>query len=302
MITLQGTIDRVKSEIRVSNDGKATVSISGAARLADVTQQALSKQFTTYKGSKLTQTLTQSGFDTHNLEQFSTDGIPDVALFIILEYYAYDAGRYCTKLAKMCMRAFSAMGIRTWLQQSVNWVSPEEIKNQELKIANEAITLMRNVEQNYPGSYRYILEALSIRNDQTEALNTSLIANRLGLAFNKQIKAFEAIQDATSPDAFDELKEAYYKLAEQHAELLKIKTPQPRVEYVEKFVDRVVTQTEYKLDARTQKKLAKQEEKIEEQEKMIEDKDQKIAKLEDDVQFLLDQLNGRDKPKQLKGY
>jgi hypothetical protein len=96
MITLQETIDRVKSEIRVSNDGKATVSISGAARLADVTQQALSKQFTdtTYKGSKLTQTLTQSGFDTHNLEQFSTDGIPDVALSIILEYYAYDAGRY----------------------------------------------------------------------------------------------------------------------------------------------------------------------------------------------------------------
>jgi phage anti-repressor protein len=77
--------------------------------------------------------------------------------------------------------------------------------------------------------------------DQTPDLNASLVANRLGLAFNKQIKAFEAIQDATSPEAFDELKKAYYQLAVEHSELLKVKTAPPKVEYVDKihtqFVD-----------------------------------------------------------------
>jgi phage anti-repressor protein len=71
--------------------------------------------------------------------------------------------------------------------------------------------------------------------DQTPDLNASLVANRLGLAFNKQIKAFEAIQDATSPEAFDELKKAYYQLAVEHSELLKVKTAPPKVEYVDKI-------------------------------------------------------------------
>lgn len=266
---LEQAIASIKAEIKTNDKGVSVVSISGAARLAGVTQHTLSGHFTDigYKPSKLAQTLIDNGFDTHRLNEFGKDGIPDIALGIILTYYGYQASRYCTKLAQQCCLAFMAIGIRTWLQQSTGWESPEHVKARELQIANEAITLMRNVEANYPGSYRYVVEALGIRGSQEEALNTSLVANRLGLAFNKQLKAFDAIQNATSSESFDDLKEAYYKLASDHAELLKTKTPQPRVEYVDKYIEtiiekrvevpteRVVIKTEYVNDLASELKL-----------------------------------------------
>jgi hypothetical protein len=104
-------------------------------------------------------------------------------------------------------------------------------------MANDAVCRLKEVEKLHPVTFQQAVIALGLdAGNQLEALNTSLIANRLGLAFNKQIKAFEKLSDATSPEAFDALKESYYKLAEDHAELLKTKTPQPIIEYVEKVV------------------------------------------------------------------
>ena len=47
------------------------------------------------------------------------------AIALILDYYAYDAGRYCTKQARLVCKAFTAIGIRGWMQEILKWKKPE---------------------------------------------------------------------------------------------------------------------------------------------------------------------------------
>jgi hypothetical protein len=120
-------IKQIQQEYRIADDGSVTVSIRGAARLCGVTEQALSKQFSTgsegdnLKISKLVEMLMQYGFEGDNLKQFASFGIPDTALAIVIQYYAMFAGRYCTEQAKLALAAFAAIGIRTWIQTEAGW-------------------------------------------------------------------------------------------------------------------------------------------------------------------------------------
>ena len=112
--------DEIRNEFRIGADGKAFVSIRGAARIADVDHKALTKAFKTAGDinlSKLAQTLTESGFEPGD---FPETGIPDIALAIILKYYAFKANR-TTEQAERFYDAMSAVGIRTWMQQQLNW-------------------------------------------------------------------------------------------------------------------------------------------------------------------------------------
>jgi hypothetical protein len=119
-----------------------------------------------------------------------------------------------------------------------NWKADSE----SFKIADKAIAQLKKLEKSNPVTYQMALKSLGVDSELAET--TSLVANRLGLAFNKQIKAFEAIQDATSPDAFNELREAYYKLAEDFQQLMKVKTPSIQVEKVEIPIEKIVVQKE----------------------------------------------------------
>lgn len=60
--------DEIRNEFRISADGKAFVSIRGAARLADVSHVALIKAFEggNKSPSKLAQTLIDAGFEPGN--------------------------------------------------------------------------------------------------------------------------------------------------------------------------------------------------------------------------------------------
>ncbi|AND75629.1 putative antirepressor [Nostoc phage A1] len=119
------------------------------------------------------------------------------------------------------------------------------------KLFNDAVFHYKALEKLSPAYTTHFLDVVGIRpiSPQTSEndLKASLVANRLGLAFNKQIKAFETLSDALSPEAFDNLKQAYYKLAEDYAELLKI--AKPRTAYIEKIievpVEKVTIKTEY---------------------------------------------------------
>jgi hypothetical protein len=76
--------------------------------------------------------LMQQSFDAANLNYWRTNGIPDTAMptagvyaiAIILEYYAYEAGRYCTKQARLVCRSFNTIGIRAWIQDKLGWTKP----------------------------------------------------------------------------------------------------------------------------------------------------------------------------------
>lgn len=146
------------------------------------------------------------------------------------------------KLSCDCFKHFSMMSKTESGKKVRNYfIRCEEIAKNALKTseilqkAESAIRYLKEIEISNPIIYNLAVKALAPLHDQTPDLNASLVANRLGLAFNKQIKAFEAIQDATSPEAFNDLKKAYYQLAEQFSELLQAKTAPPKVEYVDKI-------------------------------------------------------------------
>lgn len=113
-----------RTEVKVDSNGVGRASIRGVARLADVNDGGLSKSLKTgaeLEPSKLAVFLMQQGFEGADLAKFSETGIPDLAIASILEYYAFEAGRYCSDNAKIVYRAFARMGIRTWMQRLVNW-------------------------------------------------------------------------------------------------------------------------------------------------------------------------------------
>lgn len=60
--------------------------------------------------------LIQQGFEP---VAFSTESVPDIAVAIIVKYYAWMAGDYCNDYAKSMDLALSAVGIRTMIQKTV---------------------------------------------------------------------------------------------------------------------------------------------------------------------------------------
>lgn len=147
-------IRQIQQEYRIADDGSVTVSIRGVARLAGVSWQALSKQFSTgseggnISGSKLVQTLESRGFEAAT---FSVAGVPDTAVALILEYYAFDAGKRCTEQAKNCCRAFMAIGIRTWIQTEAGWSKsqPSPPKALPYEFTDEVWQQLEPHERNY---------------------------------------------------------------------------------------------------------------------------------------------------------
>lgn len=127
MSNSQASIDlaehQFRTEVTVDKDGIGRASIRGVSRLAGVDDESISKALRTadLTPSKLSVFLTQQGFDSADQTNWKSTGIPDLAVASILEYYAFEAGRYCTDNAKLVYRAFARMGVRVWMQKLVNW-------------------------------------------------------------------------------------------------------------------------------------------------------------------------------------
>ena len=111
--------EEIKPEFTVNADGSTTTTIRGAARLTGVDHKALSRHFSggDFSSSKLSQKLIAEGFKPGDF----SEGITEIALATILEYYAFDAGARCTQQARLVYKAFASIGIRTWLQQQLDY-------------------------------------------------------------------------------------------------------------------------------------------------------------------------------------
>ncbi|WP_193200935.1 hypothetical protein [Nostoc sp. MG11] len=130
-IEIAQVIEQIKEEIEVDVTGKGKGSIKATARLAGVSDKAIGKalESANLEPSKLAQRLMQQGFESANLNEWRTEGIPDIAIGIILHYYAYEAGRYCTKQAKLVCQAFGTIGVRAWMQDALGWTKPTQEHN-----------------------------------------------------------------------------------------------------------------------------------------------------------------------------
>ena len=134
-ISLTQTLESIKTEISVNENGIGYVSIRGAARLAGLDHSTLVKAFSNggNSESKLAQSLINKGFYP---VEFKSQGIPDLALTRILEYYTFDAGKRCTELAELSYRTFAAIGVRSWLQKSIGYVELQEEVTDNARIKN----------------------------------------------------------------------------------------------------------------------------------------------------------------------
>jgi hypothetical protein len=122
-IEITQVIEQIREEIEVDELGRGKASIRATARLAGVDHTAIINHLQSgeLKPTKLAERITTQGFDAGELLAWRTNGIPDIAIAIILEYYAFDAGRYCTKQAKLVCRAFNTIGVRAWMQDLKGW-------------------------------------------------------------------------------------------------------------------------------------------------------------------------------------
>ena len=109
--------EEIKAEFTVNADGSTTTTIRGAARLAGVSPSSLSEGVRKMD-SKLTQSLISKGIEP---DRFLSNGINEVALANILEYYAFEAGARCSEQARLVYRAFASIGIRVWLQEHLDY-------------------------------------------------------------------------------------------------------------------------------------------------------------------------------------
>ena len=135
-MNLDYIIHQIRSEIKVdSTTGKGTASIRATARLADVAISTMLDNFSKDRKnpSKLAQKLIEEGF---NPLGFSVNGIPDIALASVLEYYAFDAGERCKPQAQLVYRAFSRIGVRAWMQDITGYQKPslEKINLEEFLV------------------------------------------------------------------------------------------------------------------------------------------------------------------------
>lgn len=135
-LEITDVIEQIREEIEVDTQGKGKATIRATARLAGVSHVALIKAFDggNLASSILAKKLIEQGFDGGNLTSFSTEGIPDIAIAVILEYYAFDAGRYCTKQAQLAYKAFASIGIRSWMQRIKGWEQQTELPQPQLQI------------------------------------------------------------------------------------------------------------------------------------------------------------------------
>ncbi len=122
-IEITQILEQIREEIEVDALGKGKASMKATARLAQVSDRAILKvlESADLKPSKLAQMLIDRGFIGADLNRWRTEGIPDMAIGIILHYYAYEAGRYCTKQAKLVCQAFGTIGVRAWMQDALGW-------------------------------------------------------------------------------------------------------------------------------------------------------------------------------------
>lgn len=122
MPNIELKVQDIKKEMKVDDNGVITFSLRGASRILGLHEKTLS--FTADKmNSKTAQLLISYGFQ---VELFASTGVPDLALAVLADYYANDAGKYCTQEAKIACKVFVTVGVRKWGQELLGWKPPQE--------------------------------------------------------------------------------------------------------------------------------------------------------------------------------
>lgn len=118
---LEDIQEQIRKEIKVDAEGKGYASIRAVARLCGINHTTLlyALDISGQKSpSKLAQLLITQRFE---VVKFAEEGIPDIAISMIVKFYAWMNGNKCTKQAQQTDVAMSGMGTRVYLQKLAGW-------------------------------------------------------------------------------------------------------------------------------------------------------------------------------------
>jgi hypothetical protein len=126
----------IRDEFTIDRHGNAGVTAAGIARLCDVSKSALSQLFDRIRVKQVSAESLKSlmGKDFKAVKHLS-----DVEASKIIEYYAMDAGRYCKPQAKAVYRAFSAIGLRSWVQSELGWKPQKREPQDDLRLSSTEV-------------------------------------------------------------------------------------------------------------------------------------------------------------------
>jgi hypothetical protein len=139
------------------------------------------------KPSRLAIILAEHGFHPAELQEWKTNGIPDIAIAIILDYYAHEAGRYCTKQARLVCKAFNTIGVRAWIQDILGWVKPPTVQQPQSPIE----IILQNA-QNLVAIAQQLFEQDCRQRELEQAI---LAQQNLNQQLQHRLKAVEVEQD-----------------------------------------------------------------------------------------------------------
>lgn len=105
-IEIAQIIDQMKQEITVDSNSINKISIRAVERIAGVSNGTICKTLNTFNSepSKLAQKIQLQGI---SIDSWRINGISDDVIYLILEYYAFEAGKRCTKRARQAIKHFS---------------------------------------------------------------------------------------------------------------------------------------------------------------------------------------------------
>lgn len=150
-MTIQEIINNVRNEIKVTTDGKGSITRHGLCMLLGISRNRL---YDLQKRQKLAETLADAGFNS-SLLGFE-NGIPDLAVACIVEYYAFDAQK-TSETAKKLYRSFAAVGVRAWFQDVTGFTQPSNtvtVPREQLQLAHKSLgdlLAIQDYEEKLPG-------------------------------------------------------------------------------------------------------------------------------------------------------
>jgi hemerythrin len=163
----------------------------------------------------------------------------------------YGHPKVAIRFAQWCSDEF-AVQVDTWIEELLLTGKVELNQNQQnlleaQRLADSVLVQLQQINALSPTVYEtakaMIVKTLNLQpsvapTSSQNDLNASLVANRLGLTFNKHLKAFEMLEDTAGIESYAKLKKAHSQLIKDYQELLQDAQPSNDCKpYVDKIAE-----------------------------------------------------------------
>ena len=106
--------------------GQGFITRRGLARLCGVNHNGWGRDGNIFT-SAIDEMLASQG-----LQQKEGGNIDDLTAAVVIQYYALYAGKRCTQQAQKSLMAFAAIGLRTFIQKTLDWKPPVTLTEKEI--------------------------------------------------------------------------------------------------------------------------------------------------------------------------